>query len=64
MVTYVIPVVGLLLGAVFEREVIDAQLLAGSALIIGGVALVNLRKPPSSRAKTAETTPAGQAAAG
>jgi drug/metabolite transporter (DMT)-like permease len=59
MVTYVIPTVGLLLGAVFEHEVIDLQLLAGGALIIGGVALVNLRRSPP-KVSPAETTPAGQ----
>ncbi len=63
MVTYVIPVVGLLLGAMVEQEVVDAQLLAGAALIIGGVALVNVRRPPSgAKVEAAETTPAGQAA--
>jgi drug/metabolite transporter (DMT)-like permease len=59
MVTYVIPVVGLLLGAVFEHEVIDLQLLAGGALIIGGVALVSVRRSRP-EVNPAETAPAGQ----
>jgi drug/metabolite transporter (DMT)-like permease len=43
MVTYVIPVVAVTLGAVFLNELIDARLLIGSALILGGIGVVNLR---------------------
>jgi drug/metabolite transporter (DMT)-like permease len=43
MVTYVIPVVGLLLGAIFLRESIDLRLIIGAALIIGGIGIVNLK---------------------
>lgn len=43
MVTYVIPAVGLVLGAVFLKEPIDSSLLIGAAMIIGGIAVVNLR---------------------
>ncbi len=43
MVTYVVPVVGLFLGAVFLNEVIDARLIAGASLIFAGIALVNLQ---------------------
>ena len=42
LVTYLMPPVGLLLGAIFESEIIDWKLLVGSALIVGGVALANL----------------------
>lgn len=42
-VAYLLPVVGLVSGALMFGEVIDAQVLAGSALVIGGVALVNAR---------------------
>ncbi|MCX6049436.1 MAG: EamA family transporter, partial [Chloroflexi bacterium] len=42
MITYVIPVVGLLLGVLFLDEQIDGRLLIGTLLIVGGIALVNL----------------------
>jgi drug/metabolite transporter (DMT)-like permease len=42
MVTYVIPVVGVLLGALFLGEVVDIRLLLGGVLILGSIALVNL----------------------
>ena len=48
LVTYVFPVVGLVLGIVILHEAADWRLLAGSALIVGGIAVVNLiptRKP-------------------
>jgi drug/metabolite transporter (DMT)-like permease len=37
------PVVGLLLGVVVASEPIDLRMVAGTALVIGGVALVNSR---------------------
>ncbi|MDQ6682698.1 MAG: DMT family transporter, partial [Chloroflexota bacterium] len=43
MVAYLIPVFGLLLGALVLHEPIDARLLIGTMLVIGGIALVNLR---------------------
>ncbi|MEZ4669918.1 MAG: EamA family transporter [Anaerolineae bacterium] len=43
MVTYVIPAVGLVLGAVFLKEQVDIRLLIGAGLIMGGIAVVNLR---------------------
>lgn len=43
MVTYVVPVVAVTLGAVFLQEIIDARLIVGGALIIGGISIVNLR---------------------
>ncbi len=43
MVTYVVPVVAVTLGAVFLNEVIDARMLFGAALILGGIGVVNLR---------------------
>ncbi|MEZ4674179.1 MAG: EamA family transporter [Caldilineaceae bacterium] len=43
MVTYVIPVVGILLGTIFLHEQIDLRLLLGALLIIGSIAIVNLR---------------------
>jgi drug/metabolite transporter (DMT)-like permease len=41
LVTYAMPIVGLALGVIVLRERIDLQVIAGSALIIGGIALVN-----------------------
>jgi drug/metabolite transporter (DMT)-like permease len=43
LVAYLLPVVGIVLGAVVLREAVDARVLAGTALVIGGVALVNSR---------------------
>jgi drug/metabolite transporter (DMT)-like permease len=43
MITYVIPVVGLVLGALFLDEPVDARLIGGAALILGGIAIVNLK---------------------
>ncbi|MCC6617190.1 MAG: EamA family transporter [Anaerolineae bacterium] len=41
MVTYVIPVISVALGALFLDELIDGTLLIGSALILAGLVLVN-----------------------
>ena len=43
LVTYIFPVVGLILGIVFLGETIDWRLVAGSALVVSGIAVVNLR---------------------
>jgi drug/metabolite transporter (DMT)-like permease len=48
MVTYVFPVVGLILGIIFLHESADWRILVGSALIVGGILVVTLRP----RAKT------------
>jgi drug/metabolite transporter (DMT)-like permease len=42
MITYVIPVVGLMLGALFLGEAVDARLILGAAMIVGSIAIVNL----------------------
>lgn len=44
LVAYLLPVWGIILGAVVLREEIPPALLTGTALIIGGIALVNLRR--------------------
>lgn len=44
MVAYLIPVFGLALGAIVLGERVDAGLLLGTVLIVGGIALVNLRR--------------------
>jgi drug/metabolite transporter (DMT)-like permease len=43
MVAYLLPVYGIALGALVLHEPIDVRLLVGTALVIGGVALVNSR---------------------
>jgi drug/metabolite transporter (DMT)-like permease len=47
LVTYVFPLVGVILGAIFLHERLYWQALAGGLLIISGIILVNLRKAPS-----------------
>jgi drug/metabolite transporter (DMT)-like permease len=42
MVTYVIPVVGLVLGAIFLSELLDLRLVIGTLMIVGGIGVVNL----------------------
>jgi len=44
LVAYLIPVFGIALGALVLGERVDAGLLVGTALIVGGIALVNLRR--------------------
>lgn len=43
LVTYLMPVVGLLLGSLVLGEPTDWRLLAGTALVVGGIAIVNAR---------------------
>jgi drug/metabolite transporter (DMT)-like permease len=57
MVAYLIPVFGLVLGAAVLSEPIDARLVLGTALVIGGIALVNARRgalPPLRTRRTAQ----------
>ncbi|HJW22658.1 MAG TPA: DMT family transporter [Candidatus Limnocylindrales bacterium] len=43
LVAYLLPIVGIVAGALVFQEQVDARVLAGTALILGGVALVNSR---------------------
>lgn len=43
MVTYIVPVVGVVLGAVFLQEVVGLPLVIGGGLIFAGIGIVNLR---------------------
>jgi drug/metabolite transporter (DMT)-like permease len=43
LVAYLLPVVGIVSGALMFGEGVDARILFGTALVIGGVALVNSR---------------------
>jgi drug/metabolite transporter (DMT)-like permease len=51
LVAYLLPVYGILLGALVLSEAVDAGLVIGTALVIGGVALVNIRfrRPATAR---------------
>jgi drug/metabolite transporter (DMT)-like permease len=44
LVTYVFPLVGVVLGAIFLQERLYWQALAGGVLIISGIILVNMKK--------------------
>ena len=44
LVTYVFPLVGIALGALFLKESIDARLLAGAGMVVGSIILVNRGK--------------------
>lgn len=44
LVAYLLPIWGLVLGALVLSEPIDARLLVGTALVIGGIGLVNRRR--------------------
>ncbi len=59
MVTYVVPVVGLVLGAIFLEEVVDARLLFGAALIFAGIGVVNVRLSRRSEMLAADVPEAG-----
>lgn len=52
LVTYVFPVVGLLLGIIFLNEAADWHLIVGSALVVGGIAVIN--RPAKRQAAPAE----------
>ncbi len=43
LVAYLLPVVGIVLGVIVLSEQVDARILLGTGLVIGGVALVNSR---------------------
>ncbi|MGW8251856.1 MAG: EamA family transporter, partial [Anaerolineales bacterium] len=45
LVTYVFPLVGVALGVIFLNERLDWQLLAGAALVVASVVLVNTNRP-------------------
>jgi drug/metabolite transporter (DMT)-like permease len=44
MVTYIVPVVGVVLGALLLSEEVGPTLLVGAALIFTGIGVVNLRR--------------------
>ena len=57
LVTYVFPVIGLILGIIFRQEAVDRELIFGSLLIVGGIVVVNfIRRPQPAPASTTTTT--------
>ncbi len=60
LVTYATPPIGVALGAIFNHEPVDAALIVGTALIIGGVGAASLLRSTTSQPTPAlETTPEG-----
>lgn len=60
MITYILPAIGLVLGAIFLNEVVDWRLIVGAVLIIGSIGIVNLsiqtlRRPFAKTPATAST---------
>lgn len=45
MVTYIVPVVGLTLGALLNDEIVTTAMLLGALLIFTGIAVINVRLP-------------------
>ncbi len=52
LVTYVFPVVGVILGVIFLNEPLNWNMVVGSALVVGGIVVVN-RKPRVSQSVVA-----------
>jgi drug/metabolite transporter (DMT)-like permease len=46
LVTYVFPVIGLILGILFLNETADWRLIAGSVMVVGGIGVVNFKPKP------------------
>jgi drug/metabolite transporter (DMT)-like permease len=57
MVAYLLPVVGIALGAVVLQEPLAPSTLLGTALVIGGIALVNSRLGTRTVVAAPESTP-------
>ncbi len=53
LVAYLLPIWGIMLGALVLSEPIDTRLLLGTALVIAGIALVNWRIPLRRHAREA-----------
>lgn len=60
MVTYIPPLVGVLLGAIFLGEQLNWQAILGGVLILSGIAVVNMKKLPFKKTvRVEEEEPAG-----
>ena len=44
LITYVMPIVGIVLGVIVLNETIDLRTIVGTAIILAGVGLVNSRR--------------------
>jgi drug/metabolite transporter (DMT)-like permease len=53
LVAYLLPVVGIILGAAVLHEHVDLRTIGGTALVIAGIALVNARSLPWRRSAAA-----------
>jgi drug/metabolite transporter (DMT)-like permease len=59
MVAYLLPVFGIVLGAVFLEEALTVGLVVGTVLVVAGIGIVNARwrRPSATRAVPARTSP-------
>ena len=64
LVAYVMPIWGIVLGAVVLGEVISAGRLSGTALVIAGIALVNVKREQLSDAMSSLRARFGRTSAG
>ena len=53
LVTYVFPLIGLVLGIAFLGETVDWHLVLGSLLVVSGIIVVNVRPPAARQAAVA-----------
>jgi drug/metabolite transporter (DMT)-like permease len=56
LVTYVFPVVGVFLGIIFLNEIPDWSMVIGSALVVAGILVVNLKLRSKAKPATATVT--------
>jgi drug/metabolite transporter (DMT)-like permease len=59
LVAYLLPIWGIVLGALVLREAIDPRLIIGTALVISGIALVNQRRSLRDTFRRESGAPAG-----
>ena len=73
LITYVMPIVGIVLGVLVLDETLDLRTIVGTAIILGGVGLVNGKRgnrrlfgraPATPPEPAAPATPAGTSRAG
>jgi drug/metabolite transporter (DMT)-like permease len=63
VVTYVMPIIAVILGIIFLNEVLDWRLAVGLALILGGIGVINLKRrtaPAASTSTVVETEAAAK----
>jgi drug/metabolite transporter (DMT)-like permease len=57
MITYIVPPVGIVLGALLLQETVGPSLLIGAGLIFSGIAIVNLKVRGGMKGKVGATQP-------